>query len=254
MTDSHAQLNPIYFREPNVNIGLGEAFGRAAPGRAQPAEANSATSIRGIEAHALTYLDFTEAAEKFGSRRRLRAPEDPGRPLRAVRGDGASLLLDGGDTWQGSGTALWTRGMDMVGACNLLGVDIMTGHWEFTYLDEEVIKQHRAPSTASSSRRTPACARRPVRVRTSAASTRTPGTPSSPTRSRRWRRRVAVIGQAFPYTPIANPQRFIPDWTFGIRGQPLQDSSIRSAPTRNRTGRPALAQRHGRGPEARRAA
>jgi sulfur-oxidizing protein SoxB len=33
---------------------------------------------------------------------------------------------------------------------------------------------------------------------------------------------VAVIGQAFPYTPIANPRWMVPDWTFGIRDDHLQ--------------------------------
>jgi sulfur-oxidizing protein SoxB len=33
---------------------------------------------------------------------------------------------------------------------------------------------------------------------------------------------LAVIGQAFPYTPIANPRHFVPDWTFGIQELRLQ--------------------------------
>ena len=93
----------------------------------------------GREAHAFTFLDFDAAAQRYGKVGGFAHLATLVKQLRAEAGPGNSLLLDGGDTWQGSGTALWTRGQDMVGACNLLGVDVMTGHWEFTYPDTEVI-------------------------------------------------------------------------------------------------------------------
>ncbi len=91
-------------------------------------------------AHALTYLDFEVLARKYGAVGGFAHLKTLVDRMRAGAGEGRSLLLDGGDTWQGSGTAYWTRGKDMVGACNRLGVDVMTGHWEFTYQDEEVLE------------------------------------------------------------------------------------------------------------------
>ena len=146
--------------------------------------------------------------------------------MRAERGDGNSLLLDGGDTWQGSGTAYWTRGQDMVGACNLLGVDVMTGHWEFTYLDEEVIKNIQAFKGDFVAQN--------IKVREEAlfdykfadfpGFSEDAGLAFKPyTVKEVGGVKVVVIGQAFPYTPIANPQRFIPDWTFGIQDQHMQE-------------------------------
>jgi 2',3'-cyclic-nucleotide 2'-phosphodiesterase (5'-nucleotidase family) len=140
ITDTHAQLNPIYFREPNVNIGIGPAFGKAPHLVGEALLKHFGIEPGGIEAHAFSYLNLPEAAEKFGAVGGFAHLKTLVDRIRAERGDGNTLLMDGGDTWQGSGTAYWTRGMDMVGACNRLGVDVMTGHWEFTYLDEEVIK------------------------------------------------------------------------------------------------------------------
>ncbi|MCU0833351.1 MAG: thiosulfohydrolase SoxB [Chromatiaceae bacterium] len=226
ITDTHAQLNPIYFREPNVNLGVAGAFGQPPHlvGEALLKHFNVAPG--GIEAHAFSYLDFAEAAEKFGRVGGFAHLKSLVDRIRAERGDGNSLLLDGGDTWQGSGTAYWTRGMDMVGACNLLGVDVMTGHWEFTYLDEEVIKnigELKGEFVAQN-----------VRVREEAlfdyrfadfpGFDEDSGLAFKPyTVKEIGGVKVAVIGQAFPYTPIANPQRFIPDWTFGIQDQRMQE-------------------------------
>ena len=130
-TDCHAQLQPVYFREPNVNLGIGHAFGKAphVVGRSFLKHFD----IKGDElAHAFTYLDFDEGAHRFGKVGGFAHLATLVKRLRDQVGDGNSLLLDGGDTWQGSGTALWTNGQDMVDACKLLGVDCMTGHWEFT--------------------------------------------------------------------------------------------------------------------------
>jgi len=139
-TDCHAQLEPVYFREPNVNIGIGTAAGR--PPHLVGAHLLEFTGIKSgtLQAHAFTYLDFAAAAEtygKVGGFAHLKTLVDR---QRAEVADGHSLLLDGGDTWQGSATALWTRGKDMVEACNRLGVDIMTGHWEFTYQQDEILE------------------------------------------------------------------------------------------------------------------
>ena len=137
ITDCHAQLNPIYFREPNVNIGLGDAFGKAPHLVGTKLLDHFKIKPGTIDAHAFTYLGYDQAAKTYGKVGGFAHLSTLVKKVRADRGDGNSLLLDGGDTWQGSATAYWTRGKDMVGASNLLGVDVMTGHWEFTYEDQE---------------------------------------------------------------------------------------------------------------------
>jgi len=228
-TDCHAQLEPVYFREPNVNIGIGAAAGR--PPHLVGTNLLDFTGIKSgtLQAHAFTYLDFINAAGTFGKVGGFAHLKTLVDRQRAEVGEGHSLLLDGGDTWQGSATALWTRGKDMVGACNRLGVDIMTGHWEFTYQQDEILENisefngefiaqnvfvteealfDDAPAYDADSGH----AFKPFTIREMGG------------------RRVAVIGQAFPYTPIANPARFIPDWSFGIRDSDMQElvDSIRA--------------------------
>jgi sulfur-oxidizing protein SoxB len=222
ITDTHAQLGPVYFREPNVNLGLGGANGRIPHLVGEALLRHAGIDPGGIGAHAFTYLDFEEAARRYGKVGGFAHLSTLIRRLRGEYPDGQSLLLDGGDTWQGSGTAYWTRGRDMVDACNVLGVDIMTGHWEFTYHEEEVrenIAAFRGEFVAQN-----------VRVSEDAlfmgaeAFDEDSGHAFPPYTIREvggWP--VAVIGQAFPYTPIANPARFIPDWTFGIRAAELQE-------------------------------
>ncbi len=221
MTDCHAQLLPVYFREPNVNLGIGPAEGQWP----HKVGKNLLKAIGGASAdmsHALTYLDFTEAAEKFGRVGGFAHLKTLVDQLRAEVPEGASLLLDGGDTWQGSGTALWTRGRDMVGATNLLGVDLMTGHWEFTYLEDEVLANAEAFAGDFIAQNTLATEDAlfegvPVHDEDS-------GHIFKPYEIRQLNGHpVAFIGQAFPYTPIANPRRFIPNWTFGIRESELAE-------------------------------
>ncbi len=225
MTDCHAQLNPIYFREPSVNLGIGAARGRPPHLVGKAFLDYYGIPADTIEAHAFTYLDFEKAARKYGKVGGFAHLATLVKRLRAERGDGNTLLLDGGDTWQGSGTALWTRGQDMVGACNLLGVDVMTGHWEFTYLEKEVIaniQQFKGEFVAQN-----------VNVNEDAlfdyafadfeGFDEDSGLAFKPyTIKVVGGHKVAVIGQAFPYTPIANPRRFIPDWTFGIKDEHMQ--------------------------------
>lgn len=220
-TDCHAQLMPVYFREPNVNIGLADAYGRA-PHIVGKALLNHFNIEPGtIEAHAFTYIDFDEGVKTYGKVGGFSHLATLVQQLRAAHGPGNSLLLDGGDTWQGSGTAFWTRGKDMVDACNLLGVDVMTGHWEFTYLADEVlenIKSFKGDFVAQN-----------VKAKEDALFEGIPvhdedtGHVFPPyTIKEVGGARIAVIGQAFPYTPIANPGRFIPDWTFGINDGDMQ--------------------------------
>ncbi|EXJ16603.1 thiosulfohydrolase SoxB [Imhoffiella purpurea] len=226
ITDTHAQLNPIYFREPNVNIGVGDALGKAPHLVGRTLLEHFGVEPGGIEAHALTYLNYAEGAERFGAVGGFAHLKTLVDRLRAEAGDGNSLLLDGGDTWQGSGTAYWTRGMDMVGACNLLGVDVMTGHWEFTYRDEEVIRNIGAFNGDFVAQN--------VKVREEAlfdykfedfaGFDEDQGLAFRPYSIKEIGGvKVAVVGQAFPYTPIANPSRFIPDWTFGIQDGRMQE-------------------------------
>ncbi len=210
MTDCHAQLQPIYFREPNVNIGLGASFNK--PPHLVGEKLLKAFNIRPgtIEAYAFTYLDFEKAARTYGKVGGFAHLATLVKKVRASRP--GALLLDGGDTWQGSGTALWTNGQDMVDAGKLLGVDVMTGHWEFT-LGAARVKQivdndfkgkvdFLAQNIKTNDFGDPVF--QPYVIK------RINGIP------------VAIIGQAFPYTPIANPRYMIPDWSFGIQDDNMQ--------------------------------
>lgn len=225
MTDCHAQLLPVYFREPNVNLGTGVAYGRVPHLVGDKLLAHFGIKPNTIEAHAFTYLNYTAAAEKYGKVGGFAHLRTLIKRLRSEYGDGNTLLLDGGDTWQGSGTAYWTRGRDMVGAGNLLGVDVMTGHWEFTYLEKEILDNIAAFKGEFIAQN--------IKLKDDALFdykyADSPGYNADTgfvfkryTMKKVGGSRIAVIGQAFPYTPIANPGRFIPDWTFGIRDEDLQ--------------------------------
>jgi S-sulfosulfanyl-L-cysteine sulfohydrolase len=210
MTDCHAQLLPIYFREPNVNIGIGSAFG-------QPPHLVGEYLLKhyGIrpgtrEAHAFTYLDFQAAARtygKVGGFAHLKTLVDKVRASRP-----GSLLLDGGDTWQGSATALWTNAQDMVDACKLLGVNVMTGHWEFTYGADRV--KHIVDNDFKN---TIDFVAQNVTTNDFGDQVFKPYTMKVMNGVQ-----VAIIGQSFPYTPIANPRYMVPDWTFGIQDENMQ--------------------------------
>ena len=208
-TDCHAQLLPIYFREPSVNIGVGVASGK--PPHLVGEHLLKAFGIKpgSGEAYAFTYLDFERAARTYGKIGGFAHLATLVKRLRAERP--GALLLDGGDTWQGSGLALWTQGADMIEAQKLLGVDLMTAHWEFTYgekrVKEAVEKELGKIELLAQNVKTTDFGD-PV---FKASTTRTiNGVP------------VAIIGQAFPYTPIANPRHFIPEWTMGIQEEALQ--------------------------------
>jgi S-sulfosulfanyl-L-cysteine sulfohydrolase len=209
-TDCHAQLLPSYYREPEINLGVGSAAGKPPHlvGEALLKQFAIAPGTR--EAYAFTSLDFAHAARTYGAVggfahlatlvARLKA-ESPG-----------ALLLDGGDSWQGSATSLWSHGADMIEAAKLLGVDVMTGHWEFTYGQERVQQAIERELKG--------------RIEFLAQNVRTAdfGDPVFPAYTLREVNGVAIaiVGQAFPYTPIAHPRYFVPDWTFGIREQELQ--------------------------------
>ena len=210
VTDVHAQLKPVRFREPSVNLGIGEAAGKPPHlvGEALLRHFGIRPGTR--EAHAFTYLDFERASRTFGTVGGFAHLATLVKQLRASRP--GALLLDGGDCWQGSATSLWTKGQDMIDAQNLIGVDVMTGHWEFTYGAERVRQvvdkdfagkvEFLAQNVKTTDFGDPVFA--PYAMR------RINGVP------------VAIIGQAFPYTPIANPRYFVPEWTFGIQEQELQ--------------------------------
>ena len=222
ITDSHAQLKPVYFREPSVNIGLFENYGK--PPHIVGKEFLKYYGIKNdprLE-YAFTCINFEKHAKVMGKMGGFAQLATVVKFLRNSFGKDKTLLLDGGDTWQGSWTALKTRGQDMVGACNKLGVDVMVGHWEFTYTEKEVlknIKKFKGEFLAQN-----------VYVKEDALFDGAPaydedsGLAFKPyTIKKLGNARVAVIGQAFPYTAIANPQRFIPDWTFGIKDDTMQE-------------------------------
>jgi sulfur-oxidizing protein SoxB len=209
MTDSHAQLRPIYFREPSVNLGVGEAEGRAPHLVGEALLKHFGIAPGSAAAHAFTYLDFERAARRYGKVGGYAHLATLVKRLRASRPH--ALLLDGGDTWQGSATALWTEGADMIGAQKLLGVDIMTAHWEFTYGAKRVqaaVEKELAPMEFLAQNVKTADFEDPVFKPYTLRSVNGVA--------------LAVIGQAFPYTPIANPRYMVAEWTFGIQEPRLQ--------------------------------
>ncbi len=209
-TDCHAQLLPVYFREPNVNLGVGSAWGQPPHlvGEALLKHFRIRPGTR--DAHAFTYLDFSKAAKAYGTMGGFSHLASLVKQLKASRP--GALLLDGGDTWQGSATALWTRGQDMIDAQKQLGVDVMTGHWEFTYGADrvkEVVEKDFAGRVDFVAQNVKTAdfgdpVFKPYVIRN------INGIP------------VAIIGQAFPYTPIANPRYFVSEWTFGIQEEEMQ--------------------------------
>ncbi|MEN9627841.1 MAG: hypothetical protein RJA10_1068 [Pseudomonadota bacterium] len=210
MTDCHAQLKPIYFREPSVNLGVGGMKGELPHLVGEHLLKRAGVRPGTPLAHGYTVIDFEKAARRYGRVGGFAHLATLVKMLKAGRP--GALLLDGGDTWQGSATSLWTDAQDMVDACKLLGVDVMTGHWEFTYGMERVKHivdkdfKGKVDFVAQNVKTTdfgdPVFA--PYVIR------QISGVP------------VAIIGQAFPYTPIANPRYMVADWSFGIQDENLQ--------------------------------
>jgi len=201
--DIHAQIVPLYFREPSVNVGVGAARGR-------PPHLTGTAFLRefglaggSAAAHALTSENYAALARSYG---KVGGVDRLATLIGAIRAErpGKTLLLDGGDTWQGSYTSLATHGADMVEVMNALGVEAMTAHWEFTYGTErveELIGELGFPFLAGNVRDN----EWEEEVFDATATFERGGV------------KIAVIGQAFPYTPVANPRYLIPSWSFGIR-------------------------------------
>ena len=221
MTDSHAQLLPVYFREPSVNLGFFSNFGK--PPHIVGEKLLDYYGLKGNKRleYAYSCVDFEKHAKamgKVGGFAQIKTVVDF---LTESFGKDKTLMLDGGDTWQGSATSLYTRGKDMVGAMNLLGVDVAVGHWEFTYKAEEVLENVKALNAEFLAQNI--FVKEDSLMNGAEAFDEDTGHAFKPyTIKKMGNARVAIIGQAFPYTTIANPQRFIPDWTFGIKEDSMQ--------------------------------
>ncbi|MFZ1388757.1 MAG: thiosulfohydrolase SoxB [Thiolinea sp.] len=210
-TDCHAQLMPIYYREPSVNLGIAGMQGKPPHLVGEHFLKLYGIEPKSLDAHAFTYLDFAEAAKQYGKVGGFAHLKTLVDQVRAQRK--GALLLDGGDTWQGSWTSLKTKAQDMVDAQLALGVNVMTPHWEMTYGADrvkEIIEKDFAgkidfvaQNVMSTDFEEPVFAPYVIKEIN--------GVP------------VAIIGQAFPYTPVANPKHFIPEWSFGIRDDRMQE-------------------------------
>ena len=210
MTDCHAQLLPIYFREPNVNIGIAGMAGNVPHLVGEHLLKYAGLKAGSAQAYAHTYLDFERAAQQYGKVGGFAHLATLVKQLRGSRP--GALLLDGGDTWQGSATSLWTNAQDMVDACKLLGVNVMTAHWEFTYGEARMMEiidkdfagkiDFVAQNVKTKDFEDPVF--KPYVLKEMNGVT------------------VAIVGQAFPYTPIANPSWQVPNWTFGIQDAQMQ--------------------------------
>ncbi len=209
MTDLHAQLMPIYFREPSVNLGVGEAKGL-------PPHLTEAAFLKyfnipagSADAYAMTSEDFAALAKTYGRMGGMDRMATLIKAIRGARGDDKVLLLDGGDALQGSWTSLQTKGEDMVRVLSALKLDALVGHFEFTYGTDRVLEiKEKAPfaflaqNIRSVEWQEPVFEARKMFEKGGA--------------------KIAVIGQAFPRTPISNPRWMIPDWEFGIREEDMQ--------------------------------
>ena len=219
MTDCHAQLKPILFREPSVNLGIGSMQGQIPHLVGEHLLKAANVPAGSALAHAYTYLDFERSAQRFGKVGGFAHLATLVKRLKASRP--GALLLDGGDTWQGSATSLWTNAQDMVDACKALTVDVMTGHWEFTYgmkRVKEIVDKDFKGGTGSG-----AAAHR-VDFIAQNVKTADFGDPVFEAYVIKEMNgvKVAIVGQAFPYTPIANPRYMVADWEFGIRDEDMQ--------------------------------
>ncbi len=221
MTDTHAQLRPVYFREPSVNVGIGAMQGN--PPHLVGKAFLDRFGIRpdSADAHAFTCIEFEKGAARFGKLGGFAHLKTLVDRLRSDVGAGRSLLLDGGDLWQGSGVANKLQGGDMVEAANLLGIEAMTGHWEFTYGEKALranLERFKGEFLAQNVFLTEEAAFNDAKAFDAAS-----GRVFKPSVIKEiGGHRIAVIGQAFPYVPIAHPKRFTPDWKFGIRDEELQ--------------------------------
>ena len=215
MADCHAQLKPIYYREPSINLGVGEANGLP------PHLTDTALLERfGIEAgsrdaYALSSADFEGLARVYGRVGGMDRMATLVKAIRGERGADRTLLIDGGDALQGSYTALQSRGADMIRVLEALGVDVTTGHWEFTLGAARVSELFGDFKT------------RGVAGLDFLAGTVVETEFREPV-FRAWRMyekggvRIAVIGQAFPYSAVANPRWMVPRWSFGIREETVR--------------------------------
>ena len=209
-TDCHAQLLPVYFREPSVNLGVGEAEGRMPHLVGEKLLRQVGIRPNTPQAYAFSNLNFEKAARSYGKVGGFAHMATLVKRMKASRP--GALLLDGGDTWQGSATALWTKGQDMVDVCLHLGVDVMTAHWEMTLGDKRVTEivekdfKGKVDFLAQN-------------IKTNDFGDQV----FSPYKMKEMNGvPVAIIGQAFPYTPIANPRYMTPDWSFGIQEESMQ--------------------------------
>eukprot|EP01156_Anaeramoeba_ignava_P017761 Anaeramoba_ignava/a89975_2863.p1 GENE.a89975_2863~~a89975_2863.p1 ORF type:complete len:590 (-),score=-5.76 a89975_2863:689-2458(-) len=223
MTDSHAQLLPVYFREPSVNLGLHTNYG-AVP-HVVGDKFLEHYGIKGNKRleYAYSCVNFEKHAEAMGRMGGFAQIKTVLNYLRDSFGSDKTLLMDGGDTWQGSWTALQTRGMDMVGAMNVLGVDVAVGHWEFTYKAEEVLKNVAALNAEFLAQNIKVKEESLMEGKATAYDEDTGHAFKPYTIKVMGGARVAVIGQAFPYTTLANPKRNIPDWSFSINESGMQE-------------------------------
>jgi sulfur-oxidizing protein SoxB len=209
VADVHGQLMPVYFREPSSNLGVVEAKGLPPHITGKDYLTRFGIPEKSAAAYALTPEDFSALAQSYGRIGGLDRLATAVKAARAQRGDDRVLLLDGGDTWQGSLGANRTRGQDMADCFKLLAPDAMTGHWEFTYGTDrvkELVDGLGFPFLALNVRDTewqePVFP--PYKLFEKGGVT------------------VAVLGQAFPYTPVANPRWMIPTWSFGIREEDVR--------------------------------
>jgi S-sulfosulfanyl-L-cysteine sulfohydrolase len=209
VADIHGQLMPVYFREPSVNLGVGEAKGQPPHLTGRDFLRRFGIPEKSAAAYALTDQDFVALAKSYGRIGGLDRLATVVKHVRAERGNDKVLFLDGGDTWQGSLGANRSKGQDMVDCMALLKPDAMTGHWEFTYGEarvKELVDKLGFPFLALNIRDTewnePAF--EPMKMFEKGGV------------------KIAVLGQAFPYTPVANPRWLMPKWSFGIREEDVR--------------------------------
>ncbi|MBS0002582.1 MAG: thiosulfohydrolase SoxB [Thioalkalivibrio sp.] len=211
-TDCHGQLKPVYFREPNINIGVAGMRNQAPHIVGEALLKHFGIDPGGRKAHAFSYLDFVAGAEEYGRVGGFAHLSTLVKQLRASRP--GALLLDGGDTWGGgTGTGVWTNAQDMVDAQKILTSDVMTGHWEFTYGADrvmEIVENDFAAAGIDFVAQNVTDVDWGDQIFKPYVIREINGV------------NVAIIGQAFPYTPIANPRFKVAEWTFGIRPDDMQ--------------------------------